>query len=529
MQTQSTSVPTHPAGEPVLTPTNPRPSWPVDTPGGRFYAEFDPETPLSREGQLVFFAQFLHANQRWQRFLHSCPLAYIGTRASKVVNVLGTAFMSILAGHWRYAHVNAIRGDAINPTVLGMSATVSEDVIRDAMKRMPEAEALQWLSSELRACVEPVLTQPWVLDIDTTVKPVYGHQQGAQIGYNPHKPGRPSLCYHSYFMANTRLCLGLEVTGGKEHASKHSLPGMWSFLDKLPRTHWPAFLRGDSGFGNEALLCEAEARGVPCLLKLRYSPKVKALVTRMQHSGAIWQDAGSGWEVLEASLCLSGWSRERRVTLVREKPAVAPVGAQAKRRKDRMSPVLPGVKDWAQSPAPWAGKIAVLVTTLDPVAYPAPVLARLYRERADAENVYDELKNQWGWGGFTTKLLAPTRIMANLVALIYNWWTLYGRMFDGEHHREAITSRPALLEGVARMTKSGGQRTVKVSLQHEKSGELQRLILDVSKTLQRFVAITEGWREEERWRCLLTYIFRRWLGGKWLGQLPADAERFLSG
>lgn len=30
-------------------------------------------------------------------------------------------------------------------------------------------------------------------------------------------------------------------------------------------------------------------------------------------------------------------------------------------------------------------------------------IADLYRQRADAENVYDELKNQWGWGGFMTK------------------------------------------------------------------------------------------------------------------------------
>jgi hypothetical protein len=337
------------------------------------------------------------------------------------------------------------------------------------------------------------------------------------------------LVYHSYFMANTRLCLGLEVTPGKEAASKHALPGMWSLLDKLPRTHWPAFVRGDCGFGNEGLLGEAEARGLPCLFKLRHSAKVRALVSRMQHGGGRWEDAGDGWEVLESSLRLSGWSQERRVVLVREMPALAPVGSQRKRRKDHISPALSGSSDWGQSLAPWAGKIAVLVTTLEPKAYPAKALARLYRERADAENIYDELKNQWGWGGFTTKLLAPTRIMANMVALIYNWWTLYGRMFDGEHHREAVTSRPALLEGVARMTKSGGRRTLKVSLQHEKKGDLQGLILNISRTLQRFIAITEGWRQEQRWACLLTYIFRRWLGGKWLGQLPAQAEGFLSG
>jgi len=38
----------------------------------------------------------------------------------------------------------------------------------------------------------------------------------------------------------------------------------------------------------------------------------------------------------------------------------------------------------------------MLVTTLDPMAFPAEIIARLYRERADAENIYDELKNQWG-------------------------------------------------------------------------------------------------------------------------------------
>ena len=30
-------------------------------------------------------------------------------------------------------------------------------------------------------------------------------------------------------------------------------------------------------------------------------------------------------------------------------------------------------------------------------------LLQLYRQRANVENAYDELKNQWGWGGFTTQ------------------------------------------------------------------------------------------------------------------------------
>jgi len=76
-------------------------------------------------------------------------------------------------------------------------------------------------------------------------------------------------------------------------------------------------------------------------------------------------------------------------------------------------------------------------------------MPRLYRERTDAENSFDELKNQRGWNGDTTRKLAPSRLMANLTALVYNWWNLYVRFYDAEHHREAITSRPALMQGGA--------------------------------------------------------------------------------
>jgi hypothetical protein len=35
--------------------------------------------------------------------------------------------------------------------------------------------------------------------------------------------------------------------------------------------------------------------------------------------------------------------------------------------------------------------------------------------------------------------------MAGMVALISNWWSLFVRLADPDHHREVITSRPLLL------------------------------------------------------------------------------------
>ena len=191
----------HPEGEhPKALGGGPQ-SWPVDTPGGRYYAEWDTQAPVTREGQLIFFFQFLHAGGRWKEFLSNCPLSYTGNRGSGAAKVMGSVLLSVLSGHWRYAHINGVRGDGINPGLLGIPGTVSEDAVRLAMGRIREAEGIDWVSDQITQSIAPVLGLPWILDIDVTVKPLYGHQQGAQIGYNPQKPGRPSHVYHSYFVA----------------------------------------------------------------------------------------------------------------------------------------------------------------------------------------------------------------------------------------------------------------------------------------------------------------------------------------
>jgi hypothetical protein len=45
------------------------------------------------------------------------------------------------------------------------------------------------------------------------------------------------------------------------------------------------------------------------------------------------------------------------------------------------------------------------------------------------------------------------------VALAYNWWGLFVRLADPEHHREALTSRSLLLSAIARRTQHAGQVT----------------------------------------------------------------------
>lgn len=287
------------------------------------------------------------------------------------------------------------------------------------------------------------------MDLDGTVKCLYGKQEGAIVGYNPKKPGRPSHSYHTALMANTRMALKVEVMPGNETAALHSLPGIWSWLDSLPKEQRPTLVRGDVAYGGESFLREAEARGQAYLTKLRLTKNVQSLVIRSFRTND-WTDAGQG---LEDKLKLSGWSGARRVVVLRRKLSGEMLITANDDQQGRLA--------FIESDVPTARyEYAVLVTS---TSHEILTLAQLYRDRADAENNFDELKNQWAWGGFTTQDLKRCRMMARLVALVYNWWTLFVRLATPHKHHEAITSRPLLLHGVATQTQHAGQTRLTIT------------------------------------------------------------------
>ena len=252
----------------------------VDTFGGRVHVEWDPKAAVTPLGQLPFFIDFLKVSGVFDSWVEDCPLHYVSNNAPDKRAVLATFLLSILAGHHRYAHITGIREDSIHPDLLGVDKLVSEDAARRALMRIDESAGLAWLSRHLAKTTQPLLSTPWILDLDTTVKCLYGKQEGAVKGYNPHKPGRPSHSYHSALMANTRLALGVEVMPGNESAPLHSMPGIWAWLDALPPSERPAIVRGDIAYGNESVLREAEARNQPYLTKLRLTKNVKRLGRR---------------------------------------------------------------------------------------------------------------------------------------------------------------------------------------------------------------------------------------------------------
>lgn len=454
----------------------------VPTAGGLFHVRWAPKAKVSALGGFAFFAQFLESTGVFTRWVTGCPLPRGSNRSHQTRDVLGTALLSVLNGHRRYAHVTALRGDQVNPRLLGMGQVVSEDTLRRALGRLDADAARSWQQEHLLAGLGPLLSRPWVLDVDVTVKPLFGNQDGAELGYNPAKPARPSHTYHTYLMASTRLVLDVEVLPGNQHTAASTRPGLWHFLEKLPRSCWPALLRGDCSYGSEAMMAWPELRGLPYLFKLRRSKRVAELI-RTLDLGEGWVDAGQGWEGREATLRLLGWSRSRRVIVLR-RPRPGHTKRVRRRRRDPAQLRIPMEVMELEEPS---FEYAVLVTSL-PEGIPA--IAQRYRDRADAENVFDELKNQWGWSGFTTRDRARCQITARLIAQVYNWWSLFVRLADPQRHHEAITTRPLLLHGVARQTESGGTRFLTITHAHAKAHAVQRFFTAVAALLRRLASPT---------------------------------------
>ena len=476
----------------------------IDSFTGPIHIEWDREAAFTPLGQLPFFIDFLKTAGLFDAFVADCPLHYTSPNAPSKRDVLGTAMLSMLAGHKRYAHIAALRGDGVLPELLDMNRIVSEDAVRRAFTAIEEEPGAAWLRRHLNYCMEPLLSEPWILDVDTTVKPLYGHQEGAVVGYNPKKPGRPSHCYHTYSMAETRLVFDVDVSAGDEHASKHCAPGLWALLDRTPRDCWPTLLRGDKGFGNEAIMREAEQRRLPFLFKLRLTANVKRSIERLSQQQE-WTNAGQGWQAKESTIRLEGWSRQRRIVVLRRRVK----GALAASSMDDQGQPQLSFLDIGPDEDMW--EYSVLVTSL---VEDLASFGQLYRDRGDAENIFDELKNQWGWGGFVTHDLARCRLAARLIALFYNWWNIFVRLAEPDRHREAITSRPLLLHAIAERVRHARQTTIKIASTHARSVPAAMALRAVALFLRGLARNAEQLTNFQRWREILARAFQAFLNGR---------------
>lgn len=417
-----------------------------DTSGGRFRVE-NCDKALTPYGGLVAFSSFISRLGVIDRLVSTCPVSRTSPNASPVKDMLVGFILTCIQEGKRFKHIRHVQHDPVIGKVFGVERRIpGDDSIRRFFSQIDRDAGRTWLQN-LDGLLHGLLKGPYILDWDSTITTRYGKQEMVAIGYNPQKPGRGSHHPLVCTVAGSRLCLDMSFRAGNSSSSSGWIDALEDLLSRLPSGKRPFLNRADVAFCGESFLSwhEASTDRPHYLFKLRKTSRVREAMQRVGEKE--WQGSRSfgALQVAEQQLQLTGWSKPRRVVLGRR---------LISKQSPEESISLFGVCRY---------EYHAWVTDLSEGQFEAFQVADLYHGRADCENIFDELKNQWGLAGFCSQKSNVTELAARLTLLSYNLWSLFVRFFNLNKHQEAKTSRKDFLLIAAQLVESGREHVLKMA------------------------------------------------------------------
>jgi hypothetical protein len=194
---------------------------------------------------------------------------------------------------------------------------------------MEKLGRLRWVGEKLLR--QALAEQVWyALDLDSTVETLYGQQEGAKVGPNPHKPGRPS--YHPLLCRERKsgLVINSRLRPGNTGSATEAVKFLIQSVARLPRPHRRTILlRADRGFDCEALYALCEKRKWRYGIKVRVTPDLARVIWKHAEQGR-WRrletEDDTVLEVSEIVFQRQCWSQPRRVVLTGKKEPPNPQG-----------------------------------------------------------------------------------------------------------------------------------------------------------------------------------------------------------
>ncbi|MDI6809877.1 MAG: hypothetical protein QME66_13045, partial [Candidatus Eisenbacteria bacterium] len=119
------------------------------------------------------------------------------------------------------------------------------------------------------------------------------------------------------------------------------------------------------------------------------------------------------------------------------------------------------------------------------------------------------------------------RLMARLIALVYNWWNIFTRLAHPDQHLEAATSRPLLLYAVGRLVTTARRKIIRLTSTHALSEQIRLVLTRIGGFLNRLAQTAEQLSIEAIWALILSAAFIKWLRGKALHPVAEDQQMVL--
>lgn len=311
------------------------------------------------------------------------------------------------------------------------------------------------------------------LDTDTTVNTLFGHQMGGRKGYNPKNRGKRSYQPILTFLAETREYIGGELRNGDRPSGPQIARHLESVLAAVPETAATVYARADSGFYCAEAVAAYERAGVEFIVSARKTSRLIEELKAAHWTGSPQTDADGQCEFRYQP---EGWSKAYRFLALRY-------------HKQKQVPAAEKAEQYQLFDTP-EYSYRVFVTNM---SGGIALLTWFYNQRAGAENLIKEAKNDAGMADHPSGRWAMNCIYFQLAMLAYNlncWLMLFNReeqaTVETLGHTTLATARLKFLFLAARIWRHAGRVGVSYSDHYAERHAFDRLM-----TRLRSVVITE--------------------------------------
>ena len=301
------------------------------------------------------------------------------------------------------------------------------------------------------------------LDTDTTVHTLFGNQMGGRKSYNPKNKGKKSYQPILTFLAETREYIGGELRNGDRPTGKQIARHLEGVFAAVPKSAEKIYARADSGFYCAEAVEAYEKAGVKFIISARKTSRLIDALKASPWTGSPQTDADGQCEFRYQP---EGWSKAYRFIALRyerKKPA------QEADQKEQYQ-----LFDTAEY------SYRVFVTNMDDGI---AMLAWFYNQRAGAENLIKEAKNDAGMADHPSGRWSMNCIFFQLAMLAYNlncWLMLFNReeqaTVEKLEHTTLATTRLKFLFIAARIWRHAGRVGVSYSNRYAERPLFDRLM-----------------------------------------------------
>jgi len=270
---------------------------------------------LTHFGGVYFFHEFLRVLQLRHFLAQQLSYPRRNGRYSVPQMILALVYPIIL-GLDRIETASFLRSNGTFQYLTGLPSFPDPQTLRRFLLQAPHGfwEQLHRVNDRLlqKFIHVPEHRSRLILDLDSTVVTVFGHQDGAEVGYNPRYRGKrsynPLLCIE----ANSSYLWDTELRAGNTGTWEGSVEFLDTCFANVPPDIREVRVRADTGFGFHPVFQALEARPAEYAVVARLTQAFRRLLP-----GLRYEPVNRNWEMADFEHRSLGWPKPRRFVVAR--------------------------------------------------------------------------------------------------------------------------------------------------------------------------------------------------------------------